>query len=90
MDLNAYSIPAESRRLLLDGLINNPLHSTAPSGIKEAAECTEYTGSALPHVPINWRFAESIAAIKGFQGAMLNVLLNRKYDIPHQNISINT
>jgi hypothetical protein len=51
----------------------------------------KFTGSALPSIPINWRFAESISALKGFQEAMLSVLLSRKNGLEkHPQISINT
>jgi len=85
-----YSVPNESKKLLLDGLINNELHASAPTEIKEAAKYIEYIGSSLPVVPVNWRFAESISAIKGFQAAMINVLLKRKYNLPYQKVVINT
>ncbi|KAF9007381.1 CAIB/BAIF family enzyme [Cyathus striatus] len=86
-----YSVQAESRSLLIDGIINNPLHaSSLPDGIREAAKMVEYVGSLLPSIPINLRFAESISAIQGFQSAMLNVLLKKKYGMPYQNILINT
>lgn len=85
-----YSVPKESKKLLLDGLIHNKLHASAPAEIKEAAKYVEYIGSSLPVVPMNWRFAESISAIKGFQAAMINVLLKQKYDLQYQKVVINT
>ncbi|TFK34340.1 CoA-transferase family III domain-containing protein [Crucibulum laeve] len=90
MTVDSYSIPAESKKLLHDELVNNKLHNSAPKEIREAAKYIHYTGSRLPVVPINWRFAESVAAVKGYYGAMLNVLLKKKYGIPYQSISINT
>jgi hypothetical protein len=86
-----YSIPSEASKVLIDGIINNRLHQDAPSELREAAEHIVYEGNASPVIPINWRFAESISAIKGFQGAMLNVLLKRKYGlIDYPTIKINT
>ncbi|TFK19299.1 CAIB/BAIF family enzyme [Coprinopsis marcescibilis] len=85
-----YSVPSESLSLLWDGIVNNPLHSTAPDDLKEAAKAVEFVGTDEPGAPINWRFAESISAIKGFQAAMLNVLLKRKYGIDYQRVVINT
>jgi hypothetical protein len=88
--MSAYSVPDEASKVFFEGIINNPLHANTPSEVKEAAKHIEYVGSSEPTLPINWRFAESIAAIKGFQGAMLNVLLKKKYGLPYQKILINT
>lgn len=85
----AYSIPLQAGELLSTGILSNPLHDL-PADIKEAAILVEYVGSDEPCMPINWRFAESIASIKGLEGAMLNVLLKRKYGIPYQKIVIDT
>jgi hypothetical protein len=85
-----YSVPVESQKLLLDALVNNPLHSSAPVEISQAARYISFYGNDFPSIPVNWRFAESISALKGFQGAMLNVLLKKKYSIDYQTIDINT
>lgn len=85
-----YSVPDEASKVLFDGIINNPLHAGTPSEVKEAVKHIKYVGSSEPTLPINWRFAESISAIKGFQGSMLNVLLKKKYGLPYQQIIINT
>ncbi|KAF8151903.1 CoA-transferase family III domain-containing protein [Pholiota molesta] len=88
--MEGYSVPREAQNVFLNGIIFNPLHSSAPEEIKEAAQYIEYIGSSSPSIPINWRFAESIAALKGFEGAMLNVLLKKKYGIDYQEIGIHT
>lgn len=85
-----YSVPQEAKQLLSQGIIDNPLHASAPDDIKAAASMIEYVGTNFPVIPINWRFAESISAIKGFQGAMLNVLLKEKYGLDFQKIVIDT
>ncbi|KAF5318590.1 hypothetical protein D9619_010993 [Psilocybe cf. subviscida] len=88
--MDTYSVPEEAAKVLFEGIINNPLHANSPSEVKEAAKHIKYLGSSEPTLPINWRFAESIAAIKGFQGSMLNVLLKKKYGLSYQQIVINT
>ncbi|ESK89134.1 CAIB/BAIF family enzyme [Moniliophthora roreri MCA 2997] len=88
--MSTYSVPAEAFRLLKDGLIDNPLHSSAPPEVREVYNLVEYQGSNDPSVPINWRFAESISAIKGSQACMVNVLLKKKYGISPQKVIINT
>jgi hypothetical protein len=85
-----YSVPIESRKLLVDQLVHNPLLASAPADVKDAVKHVTFTGRDTPTIPINWRFAESISALKGFQGTMLNVLLNRKYGMDYQEILINT
>jgi len=86
-----YSVPQESHVLLHDGILSNPLHMPfLPPEIKDAAKGVEFVGSSEPSIPINWRFAESISAIKGFQAAMLNVLLKKKYGVGYQKVVINT
>ncbi|KAK7043884.1 hypothetical protein VNI00_008050 [Paramarasmius palmivorus] len=80
----------ETLKLLKDGIINNPLHASAPPELHEASDLVEYQGPDDPSIPINWRFAESISAIKGFQACMVNVLLKRKYGIAPQKVVINT
>ncbi|KAI5803781.1 CAIB/BAIF family enzyme [Geopyxis carbonaria] len=87
---SSYSVPAEARKLFLDGIVANPLHSSAPPELAEAAQEVHYEGSDLPSLPIPWRFAESIAAIKGFQAAMLGVLLKRKEGRAFGRVVINT
>ena len=39
---------------------------------------------------INWRLAESVAALKGFEAIMVNLLLSRKYNFTPQAVTINT
>ncbi|KAG2003689.1 CAIB/BAIF family enzyme [Coprinopsis cinerea AmutBmut pab1-1] len=85
-----YSIPSEAKKLLRDGILNNPLHASLPEEVKDAAKVVEYIGSKAPAFHINWRFAESISALKGFQAAMLNVLLKKKYGVDYQRVVINS
>lgn len=86
-----YSVPSETQRIFNDGILRNPLiASTLPDGIAEAAAKIRFEGSSKPSIPINWRFAESISALKGLEAAMINVLLQRKYGVEAQEAVINT
>ncbi|KAJ4365453.1 hypothetical protein N0V95_000388, partial [Ascochyta clinopodiicola] len=88
---NSYSIPQETQKVFDSGILNNPLIApTLPDGIAEAAAKVRFEGSNKPSIPINWRFAESIAALKGLEAAMINVLLQRKYGFEAQEAVINT
>ena len=89
--LETYSIPSETQKVFENGMINNPLiASTLPKGIAEAAAKVRFEGTDKPSIPINWRFAESISALKGLEAAMINVLLQRKYGVEAQEAVINT
>ncbi|KXN81472.1 Succinate--hydroxymethylglutarate CoA-transferase [Leucoagaricus sp. SymC.cos] len=88
--LNSYSVQDETKKILWEGILRNPLHKSLPDGIEEAARIVSFSGSRLPFIPTNWRFAESVSALKAFRGAMLNVLLKKKYDISYQTIHIDT
>lgn len=86
-----YSIPEQSKKLLEEGILGNPLilESLPPEAVKYGAK-VNYVGSDLPSIPINWRFAESISSLKGLEATMLNILLARKYKIEPKEVVINT
>ncbi|KAI8933837.1 hypothetical protein NX059_009538 [Plenodomus lindquistii] len=87
----AYSIPQETQFIFDNGILNNPL--IAPTLPKEFADCAKsvrFVGTGVPSIPINWRFAESMSALKGFEAAMINVLLKRKYGLEPQEAVVNT
>lgn len=89
--VETYSIPAEAQLVFKNGILNNPLIATTlPQGIAEAALKVRFEGSDKPSIPINWRFAESISALKGLEAAMVNVLLQRKYGVEAQEAVVNT
>jgi hypothetical protein len=86
-----YSIPKETQKVFKDGILKNPLiASTLPKDIEESAKTVRFEGTDSPSLPINWRFAESISALKGLEAAMINVLLKRKYGLEPQEAVINT
>jgi hypothetical protein len=84
----SYSVLHEADKLLKHEITQtqNPL----PTEIPDTLPYVKYEGSDLPLIPINWRFAESLASLKGFQACMLNVLLKRKFGIDYQEVVINT
>lgn len=85
-----YSIPEETHRLLWNGIVLNSSQRNLPSELGKAAEQVTFTGSSRPSIPINWRFAESIAALKGFEAAMINVLLKKRFSSDYRPVTINT
>lgn len=89
--LEGYSVPKEAQKLLDNGILKNPLIAdTLPDGVAEAASTVRFEGSSKPSIPINWRFAESISALKGLEAALINVLLSRKYGLEAQEAVIDT
>ena len=90
-EVASYSIPRETQKLFIDGIVNNPLiGGILPAEFKEAASHIKFVGSDTVSIPINWRFAESISSLKGLEAAMVNVLLKKKYDVEAQDVVINT
>lgn len=86
-----YSVPDEAGLLLQHGILSNPLIAKhLPLGAVEASRTISFEGSATPSIPINWRFAESISALKGLEATVLNVLLQKKYKIVPVKVNINT
>lgn len=90
-DFESYSIPLESQKLFQEGILLNPLiKKSLPAEVEKYADKVKYTGSEKPSIPINWRFAESVSALKGLEATLLNVLLVKKYGIEAQEVVINT
>lgn len=85
-----YSVPVEAKKLLEEGILQNPSHSDFPQKAAGLGDYVEYVGSARLSIAINWRSAESVLSLKGLEAVMINVLLERKYRLPPQKVVINT
>lgn len=85
-----YSVPQEAKTLFEEGILNNPLMADLPAELKPLSSHVKFSGADKPSIPINWRFAESISALKGFEATMLNYLLTKKYGIQPVDVAINT
>lgn len=85
-----YSVPSESRKCLVEGILNHPGHKALPAECHDLAKLTKYVGSEQPKIAINWRLAESVSSLKGFEAVMVNLLLSRKYGLSPQEVTINT
>jgi hypothetical protein len=86
-----YSIPRETQKIFEDSILQNPLiASTLPKEIEECSKRIRFEGTDRPSIPINWRFAESVSALKGLEAAMVNVMLKQKYGVEPQEAVINT
>jgi hypothetical protein len=87
----SYSVPKATKEIFENGILKNRLIlKQLPEDIEECAGKVEFEGTEKPSIPINWRFAESISALKGLEAAMINVLLKRKYGVEPQKAIVNT
>lgn len=88
---NGYSVPREALKVLQDGVLANPkIKKDLPADLAELSRHIRFEGSDKPSIPINWRLAESISALKGLEALMLNRLVTRKYDVEPADVVINT
>lgn len=86
-----YSVPKEAEKVFKSGILGNPLISKdLPPGFEKYAEKVKFEGSDFPNIPINWRFAESISALKGLEAVFVEALLDKKYNVPPQEVVIDT
>ncbi|KAI9730902.1 MAG: hypothetical protein M1834_005620 [Cirrosporium novae-zelandiae] len=75
-----YSVPQEAASLFHDGILKNLLMANVlPPHLQELGKLVRFKGNALPSIPINWRLAESISALKALEATMVNWILERKY-----------
>ncbi|KAK1758843.1 CAIB/BAIF family protein [Echria macrotheca] len=86
-----YSVKEEAAKLFKVGILENPLlRVELPVDIDEAASKVTFVGSDEPTLPINWRFAESISALKALEATVLGVLIKKRYGVGPFNVTINT
>ncbi|KAI0106555.1 CoA-transferase family III [Hypoxylon sp. NC0597] len=90
MNSSNYSVPQQAQNVFEEGILKNPLMKNLPPELRSLSKNVQFEGSSRPNIPINWRFAESISALKAFEATMLNYLITRKYKIEPADITINT
>lgn len=89
--VESYSVPEEAASVLDAGIIHNPLLvGNVPENAASLAQNIKFSGSRKPNIPVNWRFAESISALKGLEAIWLNALLELRYNALPVDIEINT
>lgn len=88
---STYSVQEETRKILQNGILNNPLIAKdLPADAEKYASKITLSGSPAPSIPINWRFAESISSLKALESIWVNELLVKKYGVEPQDVEINT
>jgi hypothetical protein len=91
MSTRVYSVPKQAQLVFEDGILNNPLIAkNASKDLKQYAARLRFEGSDSPVIPINWRFAESISALKAYEGVLVMALLKQKYGVAVEELVINT
>lgn len=86
-----YSVVSEAANVLKDGILNHPQTvQHLISGLDKYADSISFEGSENPSLPVNWRFAESIAALKGLESIYVNAILDKVYGVAPQKVKINT
>ncbi|KAM0346740.1 hypothetical protein ACHAP4_011652 [Fusarium culmorum] len=87
-----YSVPEATQRVLDQGIFKNPrLRHNIPEGAAEvAAKSVKFLGNNQPSVPVNWRFAKSVSALKAYEASVLSLLIQKKYKADVGEIRIDT
>ncbi|OAL38854.1 hypothetical protein AYO20_02060 [Fonsecaea nubica] len=86
-----YSVPTEAEKVFRTGILQNPLITPyLPEGWEALASTVSFEGSPSPSIPINWRFAESISALKAYEAVLVNAILKKKYNHDPVEVRINT
>jgi hypothetical protein len=88
---SSYSVPREAEKVFYEGIFSNDLITKdLPADVKETARKIQFTGTDRPSIPINWRFAESAAALTALEASVIGALLKQKYGIEAPTVEINT
>lgn len=86
-----YSVPDEAQRVFAEQVLSNPLISKhLPEGLLRVSRKIGFSGSDSPRLPINWRIAESSAALYRLVAVLAGLLVERKYGVNTPEVEINT
>jgi hypothetical protein len=78
------------QQVFVGGILHNTLLPVLPKEVVEYAKCVQLQGNASPSVPVNWRWTESISALKALEATIANRLLVKKSMIEPAEVLINT
>ncbi|KAI8297908.1 Succinyl-CoA--L-malate CoA-transferase beta subunit [Colletotrichum sp. SAR11_59] len=85
-----YSVPQEAKAAFISGILENPLMKDIPSDLKSLGHHVKFEGTSRPSIPVNWKFAESIAALKAYEATLVNRLIMKKYNAQPAEVTIDT
>jgi hypothetical protein len=83
-------IGVDLQQVFVWGILHNTLLPVLPKEVAEYAKCVQFQGNASPSVPVNWRWTESISALKALEATIANRLLVEKSMIEPVEVLINT
>lgn len=87
----SYSVPLNARRVFEEGVLNNAwIRKHLPSEAVNFAAHITFDGSSEPSIPVNWRFAESAAALKALEASLIAALMKKKEGLSVERATINT
>ncbi|KAJ9618584.1 hypothetical protein H2204_013003 [Knufia peltigerae] len=90
-DQKRYSVPVEAQKLFLEQVLLNPqISKHLPEELLHAGHKVRFTGSDLPRLPVNWRVAESSAALHALVAVLVGLLVEKKYGVDAPEVEINT
>ncbi|KAJ5727222.1 hypothetical protein N7493_005042 [Penicillium malachiteum] len=75
---SSYSVPYSAQRVFQGILENANIRKYLPPDVLDFASQIIFSGDAEPSIPVNWRFAESAAALKALEATLIAVLMKRK------------
>ncbi|WEW55601.1 hypothetical protein PRK78_001032 [Emydomyces testavorans] len=90
MEDTLYSVPRQASKVFREGLLSGSrTKEHLINGLGKYATVA-FEGSQDPILPINWRFAESVSALKALEATYVNAILHKLYGVPPQKALINT
>ncbi|KAI1907911.1 hypothetical protein LOZ12_005507 [Ophidiomyces ophidiicola] len=85
-----YSVPEQASKVFYEGILRGPQTEQHLIHDLEKYATVHFEGSQDPFIPVNWRFAESVSALKALEAAYTNAILHKLYGISPQKAVINT
>lgn len=88
---STYSVPSGARQVFEQGIISNArITKFLPPEVTDFSRQITFSGDSEPSIPVNWRFAESAAALKALEATLIAALMKRKCNLPFEGATINT
>ncbi|KAJ6003154.1 hypothetical protein N7451_005701 [Penicillium sp. IBT 35674x] len=87
----SYSVPSNARQVFEKEILKNAwIRQYLPSEAFKFSTRVTFSGDNDPSIPVNWRFAESAAALKALEAALIAALVEKKCNISVEGATINT
>jgi crotonobetainyl-CoA:carnitine CoA-transferase CaiB-like acyl-CoA transferase len=87
----SYSVPSNARKVFEEGIVANAwIRKYLPPEAVDFSDRIKFSGDHEPSIPVNWRFAESAAALKALEASIIAALMKRKEGLLIEQAMINT